>query len=1042
MFRIFIIFAVLLSISASITSTEARNLYNGVSIKAQSLPVTRLEQVSQGMDYMAINWPVYIGVQQTGAVDASFNCYGQFGLGLMGSGVDPATGWPQASFVTPPGSGTEYLFGGAIWVGGIVDQDTLVSVGADGWQITMEMWPAGMPPRPAITRFNYIADYSMRAEFYDTLTDPNYVESDPIDGRPHKPLNIRLVNRSHIWQADSANEIILYDLVITNIGSRTIENGYCGFYFDGDVANKMTQYSGYTDDLTGAIRPNGIAYIIDNDGDTLQGNFDPVYSPTKAFCYKVSECSTPIVDTNYNWWISDAESIYDFGPRHKGTPSDPFRDFGGFLGTPEGDRNKYYIMRHKEWDYDEAYIKVIDSIDTTWVSPPVSVADYFQRSDIRFLISVGPFNLSPGESYRIVYSTFTADSVHHVIGNLNNLPDHPEQYEANLHLDKIVRSGEIADSLAGLITDWNNPIIGLRSIYRNEDSVVIEWDPWVFDNVDGYELYLSPVSYDSFPYPGVVPPWLKPEFLNEYASVGVAEQFTFTGLDPDKVYFVNVANRSGGDIGDAGVPIFVKQSKPLIAPDVNNEFIFARPGDPAHVAWHPLSGFNIDHYNIYRFTDSIEAAAKYLPFYDSGYCAQFITSRDTFNAYGRNYYYYAIAPFIQIGSSDSNYADYGAKDGYLYAVSAVDNNGFESPFSKNIYFNWRQSRTKDILVVVNRISNAVDLVTYKIIKDFYDSVLAGYDYDFFNITDSMKNPVCSGQAALCLDWHDLLPYQFVIIEDGFSGQSDNVSFEKYGHAYSRYLESGGKLCIFGSLLDYMGFSNPYQFAPGFYAVNNSFLQKYFAIDSVYCIGLDYYYFNSAPPYVDSLFGFVTAESTLPGVPSLSYDTTRYPFYGMMETLWPHNTAPGVSIFRPRDDAVITHRYRSLMPEKSRLENGCAGLETDVPGTRTYLFGFRLWYMNYGDARSLIQYMLEDRATSYVCGDINNDGDLNLSDIIALINYIYKSGSEPNPYEVADINNRAGINIMDIAWLINYLYHDGPTPSCRLSNDVKSIGNDK
>ena len=44
----------------------------------------------------------------------------------------------------------------------------------------------------------------------------------------------------------------------------------------------------------------------------------------------------------------------DFGPRRKPTSVDPWWDFQtGAIGWPLGDRNKYYLMRHPEWDYDQ-----------------------------------------------------------------------------------------------------------------------------------------------------------------------------------------------------------------------------------------------------------------------------------------------------------------------------------------------------------------------------------------------------------------------------------------------------------------------------------------------------------------------------------------------------------------------------------------------------------------------------------------------------------------------------------------------------------------
>jgi len=42
----------------------------------------------------------------------------------------------------------------------------------------------------------------------------------------------------------------------------------------------------------------------------------------------------------------------DWGPRQV-TPDKPYRDFGANFGTPLGDGNKYYMLRTREFDYDQ-----------------------------------------------------------------------------------------------------------------------------------------------------------------------------------------------------------------------------------------------------------------------------------------------------------------------------------------------------------------------------------------------------------------------------------------------------------------------------------------------------------------------------------------------------------------------------------------------------------------------------------------------------------------------------------------------------------------
>ena len=63
------------------------------------------------------------------------------------------------------------------------------------------------------------------------------------------------------------------------------------------------------------------------------------------------------------------------------------------------------------------------------------------------------------------------------------------------------------------------------------------------------------------------------------------------------------------------------------------------------------------------------------------------------------------------------------------------------------------------------------------------------------------------------------------------------------------------------------------------------------------------------------------------------------------------------------------------------------------------------------------------------GDANSDGKLNVTDVIYLVNYLFKGGPEPNPLLAADVNCDAKINVTDVIYLINYLFKGGPPPAC-------------
>ena len=63
------------------------------------------------------------------------------------------------------------------------------------------------------------------------------------------------------------------------------------------------------------------------------------------------------------------------------------------------------------------------------------------------------------------------------------------------------------------------------------------------------------------------------------------------------------------------------------------------------------------------------------------------------------------------------------------------------------------------------------------------------------------------------------------------------------------------------------------------------------------------------------------------------------------------------------------------------------------------------------------------------GDANGDGDINSADIVCLINYLFKFGPDPVPWEAGDVNCDGDINSADVVYLINYLFKGGPSPGC-------------
>lgn len=171
---------------------------------------------------------------------------------------DCLTGGLTSSAEFPGGSNVEYLLQRALWIGGIVGEDTLTSVGNDGWVNIREMFPdagaGGIIRRSARKKSPYyspeaVSDQDFITTFYDTLKDPRLVTSvDPEDGRAFKPLGLKIEERSYSWSAGWGLDWVFLDYTITNIGKKPIKQAYVGIFMDPDIGNAQSGRATYSDD--------------------------------------------------------------------------------------------------------------------------------------------------------------------------------------------------------------------------------------------------------------------------------------------------------------------------------------------------------------------------------------------------------------------------------------------------------------------------------------------------------------------------------------------------------------------------------------------------------------------------------------------------------------------------------------------------------------------------------------------------------------------------------------------------------------------------
>ena len=373
---------------------------------------------------------------------------------------------PGAEF--PAESNVDYLFQGAIWIGATIDTlppqgmlDTLVSIGNDGWWANIsELFPTDQSVL-SMWRDSTVADEEIWAVFSDTCTG-TFVVPDPNDARPHIPLGVEVTRRSMGWSNPPDDEIFLLDYTFRNMYDQPLNDIWIGMYYDGDVMHVSQGLPGYQDDLNGFLPygEHGIAWIADNDGDPEDGSFNSMSARNVMGMMYLGSSETDF-DVNYNWWISNINAVYDWGPRWISNGQDPFP--GGGMGTPGGDKAKYHVMSNGETDYDQAYCNLARWQNEGWIPRVPNAADLADGFDTRFLISFGEFNLEPGEVDTLTLAYIGGANLHVDPNNFeNNLLGHTadenmiDEFYNNLDFSDLLAKADRAVQLYELLTDVDN----------------------------------------------------------------------------------------------------------------------------------------------------------------------------------------------------------------------------------------------------------------------------------------------------------------------------------------------------------------------------------------------------------------------------------------------------------------------------------------------------------------------------------------------------------------------------------------------------------
>ncbi len=171
--------------------------------------------------------------------------------------------------------------------------------------------------------------------------------------------------------------------------------------------------------------------------------------------------------------------------------------------------------------------------------------------------------------------------------------------------------------------------------------------------------------------------------------------------------------------------------------------------------------------------------------------------------------------------------------------------------------------------------------------------------------------------------------------------------------------------------------------------------------------------SGAAPGPTQVLRVTGTAQTLPGGPSI----TRYFSIGPQV-----NTGLNATLIFHYDESELNGNGESYLQLYSSDDGGATwaarGGSVNTAANTVTLSGidaFSLWTLG--------------SEVTYICGDANNDGNVNLLDILFLIANVYESGPDPIHFNAADVNSSGTLNLLDILAMIALLYGDGTPLNC-------------
>lgn len=395
-------------------------------------------------------------LQEIGRISVSWNNSSEIGwrIVFVGSQIcDPSTLISGIEF--PKGSNARWN-GVDLWFGGVKAGDTLVSVvndlvrvSPDDYEEVLELFPA--PPPEGVftertTRISYmrgpacsdihfdskaISEHDLISVATDTVVDPSFTQINPFDQRIHEPLGLRIEMKRYAWSHDYAEDFVLVECHVKNVGFRTRERPdsedqvkglMIGIVVEGVVADFLIQNAGsgrqFNDILWDLLEatplagrphlyePMNLVWVADNDGDPLNGQFDD-RSVTSVFGMRLLSPTLRPAEHSFNWWTQGTDRL-EWGPIRTGSKVEFANED---RGKPQTDRGKYQLMSNGEIDYPVSESAITHST-SGWETPSpdgIAIADGTSGAA---MLSFGPYDLNLGDTVSFALAILGGEDFH------------------------------------------------------------------------------------------------------------------------------------------------------------------------------------------------------------------------------------------------------------------------------------------------------------------------------------------------------------------------------------------------------------------------------------------------------------------------------------------------------------------------------------------------------------------------------------------------------------------------------------------------------